>query len=56
MPPESRSNEKARFFENSWRGVTILQWFKRFDATLGLLALLPLHDYSEGLHIGRAIA
>jgi hypothetical protein len=51
MPPDSRSNEKARFCENSWRGVTILQWCKRFDATLGLCALSALNDYSEGLHL-----
>jgi hypothetical protein len=44
MPPDSRSNEKARFSENSWRGVTILQWCKRFDATLGLCALSALDD------------
>jgi len=56
MPPDSRSNEKARFSENSWRGVTILQWRKRFDATLGLCALSALNDYSEGLHSRRAIA
>jgi hypothetical protein len=56
MPPDSRSNEKARFSENSWRGVTILQWCKRFDATLGLCALSALNDYSEGLHTRRAIA
>jgi hypothetical protein len=56
MPPDSRSNEKARFSENSWRSVTILQWCKRFDATLGLCALLGLNDYSEGLHTRRAIA
>jgi hypothetical protein len=56
MPPDSRSNEKARFSENSWRGVTILQWCKRFDATLGLCALSALNDYSEGLHTRRTIA
>jgi hypothetical protein len=50
MPPDSRSNEKARFSKNSWLGVTILQWFKRFDATLGLLAPLAPYDYSKGLH------
>ena len=49
MPPHYRSNEKARFSENSWRGVTILQLRKRFDATLGLCALSALNDYSEGL-------
>jgi hypothetical protein len=38
---------KARFSENSFRGVTILQWCKRFDATLGLCALSALDDYSE---------
>jgi hypothetical protein len=51
MPPDSRSNEKARFCENSWHGVTILQWCKRFDATLGLCVLSALNDYSEGLHL-----
>jgi len=56
MLPDSRSNEKARFSENSWLGVTILQWFKRFDATLGLFAPLALYDYSKGLHSRRAIA
>jgi hypothetical protein len=56
MPPDTRSNEKARFSENSWRGVTILQWFKRFDATLGLCAFSTLHDYSERLHNRRATA
>jgi hypothetical protein len=56
MPPDSRSNEKARFSENSWLGVTILQWFKRFDATLGLFPRRAAFDYSEELHNGRAIA
>jgi hypothetical protein len=56
MLPDSRSNEKARFSENSWLGVTILQWFKRFDATLGLFARSALYDYSEGLHSRREIA
>jgi len=33
MPPDFRSNGKASFSENSLGCVTILQWFKRFDAT-----------------------
>jgi hypothetical protein len=56
MPPDSRSNEKARFSENISRGVTILQWCKRIDATLGLSLPSALNDYSEGLHSRRAIA
>jgi hypothetical protein len=33
MPPDFRSNGKASISENSLGCVTILQWFKRFDAT-----------------------
>jgi hypothetical protein len=53
-PP--RSNEKASAFENIWGGVTILQWSKRFDATLGFIAALAMHDYSRRLLTRQAIA
>jgi hypothetical protein len=53
-PP--RSNEKAGAFENIWGGVTILQWSKRFDASLGLCVAWALHDYSRTLLTGQAIA
>jgi hypothetical protein len=56
MPTTPRSNEKARIFENIWGGVTILQWSKRFDATLGLLPQIALRDYSGRLLSARAIA
>jgi hypothetical protein len=35
MLTQPGSNGKAGLFENNWGGVTILQWFNRFDATLG---------------------
>jgi hypothetical protein len=47
MPAKSRSNGKAGFSENISVSVTILQWFKRFDATLGFLRPWPLSDYSK---------
>jgi ABC-type phosphate transport system permease subunit len=53
-PP--RSNEKAGAFENIWGGVTILQWSKRFDATLGFIAAMAMHEYSRRLLTGQAIA
>jgi hypothetical protein len=56
MPWNSRSNGKAGLSQNISGGVTILQWFKRFDATLGLSDCSALHDYSKKLHIGRAFA
>jgi hypothetical protein len=56
MPTEPRSNEKAGILENIWEGVTILQWSKAFDATLGLGLQLALHDYSETLLVERATA
>jgi hypothetical protein len=56
MPPDSRSNEKARISKNSWGGVTILQWFKRFDAALGFCALWALYDYSRRLLMRQANA
>jgi hypothetical protein len=30
--------------------VTILQWFKRFDAALGFRLFLALNDYSKDPH------
>jgi hypothetical protein len=56
MPAHSRSNGKARNSQNNWGRVTILQWSKRFDATLGLMVLSPPLDYSEELPTRRAIA
>jgi hypothetical protein len=56
MPTDPRSNEKARILQNIWEGVTILQWSKAFDATLGLGPQLALHDYSETLLVGWATA
>jgi hypothetical protein len=35
MRTQSRSNGKAGLSENNSGGVTILQWLKRFGATLG---------------------
>jgi hypothetical protein len=40
MPAQSRSNGKAGFSENNSGSVTILQWFKRFDTTLGAASSL----------------
>jgi hypothetical protein len=53
---DSRSNGKPRFSENIWDGVTILQWSKRFDAALGSLGNLALHDYSRKLRTRAATA
>jgi len=47
---------KSSHFRKHLGGVTILQWFKRFDATLGFSLGSALHDYSERLHTRRAIA
>jgi hypothetical protein len=47
MPTQLRSNGKAGFSENNSAGVIILQWFKRFDATLGFRLFLALNDYSR---------
>jgi hypothetical protein len=46
--------ENQGLYENILAGVTILQWFKRFGAALGLEAVLPPRDYSKGLPTGRA--
>jgi hypothetical protein len=43
-PPKQR---KSSLFRKLLAGVTILQWCKRFDATLGLYVLSALNDYSE---------
>jgi hypothetical protein len=56
MRTQSRSNGKAGFSENNSGGVTILQWFKRFDATLGFRVFLALNDYSKDLHSRQALA
>jgi hypothetical protein len=56
MPTDLRSNGKAGLFENILPGVTILQWFKRFDATLGLKPSRPPLDYSKQLIATRAFA
>jgi hypothetical protein len=56
MPTPKRSNGKAGFSQNNSGGVTILQWFKRFDAALGFRLLLAPNDYSEELPRAQAIA
>jgi hypothetical protein len=48
--------ENQGLYENILAGVTILQWFKRFGAALGLEAVLPPRDYSKGLPTVRASA
>jgi hypothetical protein len=44
MPPDVRSNANARISENISGCVTILQWFKHVDPTLGLSGSSVLHD------------
>jgi len=47
--------EKQGLPKNNWASVTILQWSKRFDATLGLCVHLWRFYYYERLHRRGAI-
>ena len=48
--------ENPRISENIWVSVTILQWCKSFDATLGFWRVLYAHKYSMETAQLRAIA